>query len=206
MSLDSCAEEGSETLKLRLPPLTCRDVYVFIETVTTTQHGAVGFHLVDQRGGQDVGGVLLTCVSPAFVEPASQSVPAGRPCPAVLARAPYLIVAGDDPSQVPTKPIPPSASLELVAPITNPTAKPLKGTIAYLEHLGTSGVTFTPGTWNIGSLDAGAVFFASWPIQPGAAVASFDATVVVVSQGKDAVRLQGVIRLPRGEGRRPRTT
>jgi hypothetical protein len=54
-----------------------------------------------------------------------------------------------------------------VAPLTNPTAAPLHGVRAYLEHLGGSVAGFTPTSWNIGTLAPGQVFYATWPLQAG---------------------------------------
>lgn len=197
LALDPCARAGKPTLKLKLEPFSSVDVHVVINTATSKKPGAAGFHLVDQRRGKDVGGVFLVCVDPPFAEPAGQVVSVANPCKAILAADIYTIPPGDDPSQASrTRPIRPGDSLELVAQITNPTGRPLKDVQAYLEHLGSSNVEFTAGTWNIGTLSKGDVFYATWPIcatrwQTG----SYEASIVVVSQGAAPVRLNGKISL-----------
>ena len=197
LALDPCAEAGKPNLKLKLEPFTSIDIHVVVNTSSSIRSGVAGFHLVDRRAGKDAGGVFLACVAPPFVEPVSQDVSTRNPCPATLARALYAIRPGDDPSQpCNTRPIRASDSLELVAQITNPSSRSLKGTRVYLEHLGASNVEFTPGTWNIGSLGRGAVFYATWPIRTTAwQTGSFEASIVVVSEDLDAVRLKGTISL-----------
>lgn len=195
--LDPCAKEGKPSLKFTLEPLTSLDIHVVVNTAPPRKSGVAGFHLVDRRNGKDVGGVFLVCMDPPFVEPVSQTISTPNPCPATLAKDLYAIQSGDDPSKPSSaKPIRPGDNLELVAQITNPTSKPLKETQVYLEHLGTSNVDFTPGTWNIGVLGKGVVFYATWPIRTTAwQTGSFETSIVVVSAGLDPVRLNGKIAL-----------
>ena len=92
--------------------------------------------------------------------------------------------------------IPLEADLQLVAPITNPRSRRLEEVEVYLEHLGLSDAEFTPGTWSVGSLAAGDLFFATWPLRTsGQMTGTFDACVVVASKGKDPVRLHALIEI-----------
>lgn len=197
LALDPCAEEGKPGLKLKLEPFTSTDIHVVVKTAPSNKPGVAGFHLVDRRKGKDVGGVFLVCLDPPFVEPVGQTVSTPNPCPATLARDLYVIRSGDDPSKPSkAKPVRLGDSLELVAQITNLTGKSLKDTQVYLEHLGASDVEFTPGTWNIGTLGKGDVFYATWLIRTTAwQTGSYETSIVVVSQGQDPVRLNGKLLL-----------
>ena len=202
LALDPCAAAGKPSLKLKLEPFTSIDVHVVVSTVSTKKPGIVGFHLVDRREGKDVGGVLLVCMDPPFVEPVSQTVSTPNLCPATLATGLYAILPGDDPSNpANAKPIRSGDSLELVAQITNPTGQILKNTQVYLEHLGTSNMGFAPGTWNVGVLGKGDVFYATWPIRATTWMSGiFETAIVVVSEGMDPVRLKGKVSIsPRAE-------
>lgn len=196
LAFDPCAEEGKPSLKLKLEPFTSVDIHVVVNTAPSKKPGVAGFHLVDRRKGRDVGGVFLVCIDPQFVEPVSQTVSTPNPCPATLADL-YLIQPGDDPSKPSkAKPMRPGDSLELVAQIMNLTDKSLKDTQVYLEHLGASNVEFTSGTWNIGMLGKGEVFYATWPIRITARqTGSYETSIVVVSQGLDPTRLNGKLSL-----------
>ena len=202
IALDPCAQEGQPDLKLELEPFASIDVYVIVNIAPSKTPSVAAFHLVDRREGKDVGGVLLVCTDPPFAEPASQLVTTRNPCPAVLATGLYAIQPGDDPSKsVPVEPILAGDTVEIVAQITNPTTNPVKNTQAYLEHLGVSNAEFTPGTWNMGTLAKGDIFYATWPIRTTAWQAgSFNACLVVTSQGMDPVRLNGTIKLAPRQG------
>lgn len=193
LSLDPCAEERKVSLNLRLKPFTSVDIHVVVNTTPSKKQGIAGFHVVDRRRGKDIGGVLLVCTDPPFVEPVSRTISPPHPCAAILARDLYLIQPGDDPSKLPTaKPVQPNDSFELVAQIANPTCRPLKNAQVYLEHLGISTVGFTPGTWNIGTLAKGNVFYATWPVRVTEwQFGTCEASIVVASQGTDPVRLRG---------------
>ncbi len=195
---DPCAERGKPELKLSLDPFTSVDVHVVVTTAPSRKPGVAAYHLIDRRGGKDAGGVLLLCADPPFAEPRSQVVSSPKPCLIVLARDLYAIQPGDDPAKSAAKPILAGNSMELVAQITNPTAAALKQTRVYLEHLGGSNAEFAPGTWNVGTLARGAVFYATWSVRTFPwQFGTFNASVVVVSQGMDPVRLSGRIAITR---------
>jgi hypothetical protein len=202
ITLDPCIEEGKTDLQLKLEPFASVDVHIVVNTVPSKKPSVAAFHLVDRRQGKDMGGVLLVCTDPPFAEPRSQVVSTAKPCPAVLAKDIYAIRPGDDPSKSSrAKTILAGDTVELVAQITNPTDKSIKDAKIYLEHLGVSNAAFMPGTWNMGTLAKGDVFYATWPIRTTAwQVGSFNACLVVVSQGMDPVRLNGTFKLaPRQE-------
>jgi hypothetical protein len=203
LTLALCAEEGKPSLEVNLQPFTSVDVHVVVNTASPKKPGVAGFHLVDRRKGKDVGGVLLVCMDPPFVEPVSQMVSTPNPCPVTLAMDLYAILPGDDPSNPSNaKPIRLGSTLELVAQITNPTGELLKDTQVYLEHLGASNMEFAPGTWNVGVLGKGDVFYATWLIRATTwLIGSFETGIVVVSEDMDPVRLKGKVSIsPRKEG------
>ena len=192
---DPCATGDRTELRLGLAPQESVDVHVVIDTGVGGE-GAVAFNLVDERPHR-TGGVMLLCVEPALTESAGQLVPTARPCPVVLGGDAYAVARGADPSKPPSDGrIPLEADLELVAPITNPRSRRLEEVEVYLEHLGLSDAEFTPGTWSVGSLAAGDLFFATWPLRTsGQMTGTFDACVVVASRGKDPVRLHALIEI-----------
>jgi hypothetical protein len=195
ITLDPCAERGKRELTIKLEPFTSVDVHVLVTTAPSRRPGIAAFHLVDRRSGNDVGGVLLVCADPPFVEPASQVVSTASPCPAVLATDLYAMQSGEDPSKSSVaKPMVAGETMELVAPIVNPTGTPLREAQVYLEHLGGSNAEFTPGTWNLGTLAPNSVFYATWRVRMSPwQVGTFSASIVVMSQGTDPVRLNGRI-------------
>jgi len=197
LTLDECAKKGEPQLKLRLEPFTSVDVQVIINTTQSNKPGVAGFNLIDRRNGMEAGGVLLVCMNPPFVEPIGQTISTPNPCPAAVVRDLYVILPGDDPSEPSTvRPIQLGDTLELVAQVTNPTGQPLEETQVYLEHIGTSNIEFTPGTWNIGTLQEGDVFYATWQIRMiDLGPAFYETSIVVVSQDHDPVRLNGKISL-----------
>jgi hypothetical protein len=209
---EPCAE-GEQTLKLRLRALESVDVYVTAVTdpADPAVGGAVAFNLTDWRDGRVAGGVLLACVDPPLADPAGQVIPTARPCPVTLARDLYTVAVGADPSKPGRRTLPLGATVDLVAPLTNPRSRRLTEVTAYLEHLGGSDATFVPTAWNIGALGRGDVFFATWTVSAdGFLVGSFDVSVVVQSAGTDLTRLRAPIRVApeRDErrGARPRRT
>jgi hypothetical protein len=141
-------------LKLKLQPFSTVEVYVVVNTAPSRKSGIAAFHLVDRRKRKVVGGVFLVCTNPPFTEPGGQVVSTPNPCPAVLAADLYSIVPGSDPSKASgTAFMQVGSTMELVGQITNPIATPLKYAQVYLEHLGVSNAEFTPGTWNMGTLE-----------------------------------------------------
>lgn len=193
---DSCAKRGVEEIKLMLDPRSSTDVHVLVETAPTGKPSAVVFNLIDNRGGKDVGGAMLACVEPSLLEQPGAVILPRRPCPVTMAQGPYAVLAGGDPShRAAAASLAGVSELELVAPITNRTAKPLHDVQVYVEHIGASDTAFTPGTWSVGTLNPDDVFYATWRmhIAPGTEV--LRASIVAVSQKTDPVRLQGVIHL-----------
>lgn len=195
ITLDPCAERGKRELTLNLEPFTSVDVHVVVTTAAPGRPGIAAFHLIDRRGGKDAGGVLLVCADPPFVEPAGQVVAPANPCPAVFAADVFIVRPGEDPSKPsPAVALVAGSSMEIVAPITNPTAGPLSEARVYLEHLGGSNAEFTPGTWNMGTLKPKDVFYATWRVRTSAWQAgTFVVSIVVGSRGTDPVRLAGKV-------------
>jgi hypothetical protein len=195
ITLDPCAGRGTPELTVDLEPFSSVDVHVVVTTAPSGRPAIAAFHLIDRRGGKDAGGVLLVCADPPFVESAGQTVSTQNPCPAVLAADLHSMRPGDDPSKSSAAtPMLAGSSMEIVAPITNPTRTPLKQTQVYLEHLGGCNAEFTPGTWNLGTLAPKAIFYATWRVRTSAwQVGTFNASIVVISQGTDPVRLVGKI-------------
>jgi hypothetical protein len=200
LALDPCAESGKSNLKLKLAPYESVDVYAIVDTGPPTKPGATGFHLIDTRNGKDVGGVFLVCVDPPLADVAGQVIGTKNPCPATLATALYPVPSDDDPSKIPATPaIQPGDAADLVAAVTNRTRKTLTGVQVYLEHLGASNATFVPGLWNVGVLQRGEIFYATWRVQTSTwQSGSFRASVVVGADSFDSVRLDGdVVIAPR---------
>lgn len=201
ITLDPCASKGERDLQLRLAPFSSADVHVVITTapVDPRRGGTTAFNLVDERGGNVVGGVLLACADRVIPEGPGQVVNTPRPCPVVLAKAPYPIAIGGDPTTPPANAtFPQGQALELVAQITNPRKVRLQDVQVYLEHLGTSDASFVPATWNVGTLDPGAVFYATWSVfTSGVLTGAFRASIVVSSQSTDATRLSGELEIGR---------
>jgi hypothetical protein len=204
LTLDPCADSGKPELRLKLAPYESVDVYAVVDTGSTTKPGATGFHLIDRRNGTDVGGVFLLCVDPPLATAVGQVVAPKNPCPAELGTAVYAVTPDSDPSKAPPAPsIQPGDTVDLVAPITNPTRKPLTGVQVYLEHLGASNATFVPGLWNVGVLQRGDIFYATWRVQTSTwQNGPFRASIVVSADGFDAVRLDGDLILA---SRKPRS-
>ena len=202
LSLDPCADEGERGLKLRLDPLSSVDVHVRFDTGTTGVPGFAAVHLVDRRRGRkEAGGVTLAVVD-GLVESPGVVIDPPNPSPIQLAGDVWWVPAGSEPDDPPPGgPIPVGYEVDLVAPITNPTGGRLEEVVVYLEHLGRSQAEFSPTTWNIGGLDPGAVFLATWRIHPnGWTVGSSYASIVAVSQKTDPVRLATRVDLGERDG------
>jgi len=203
---DPCAEHGPREVTLKLAARSSADVFVVIGTAAPPRRrgGAVAFDLVDERGNRPAGGVLLACIDrPGPEAPGSVIVPK-KPCPVVLARAPYPVAPQSDPRKPAGGPtLAAGGTVELVAPLTNPRKTTLSGVRAYLEHLGVSDASFAPLTWNVGDLAPGDIFYATWPIMAGTSTGVFHASIVVTSKGADPVRLDGTLRVGRKTDDRP---
>jgi hypothetical protein len=201
IALDPCAVEGEPVLNLDLKPHCSIDVHAIINTFPASREGIAAFHLIDQRDGKLAGGVLLACIDPPPPQPPSQVVATPNPCPATLARNLHWIVPGDDPSKSPHEmPMPPGKNLEIIAQIINPSKKPLKNTRVYIEHLGGSDAELTPGTWNVGTMQPGQIFFATWKIRTNVwQSGTYMASIVVMSQETDPVRLNAKIAIGSSE-------
>lgn len=199
VTLDACATEGMPKLEIRVAANSSRDVFVVVTTAGAdpTRGGATAFHLVDERDGKVAGGVTLACVERVGPDPGGQIISPPNPCPIVLAADPYPLAPHGNPTKpAPPKTIPAGVVVELVVPLTNPQSQSVPGVQVYLEHLGTSDVSFAPATWNVGDLAPGAVFYATWAISTrGRSSGPFTASVVVASKGTDPVRLGARVRL-----------
>jgi hypothetical protein len=209
LTLDPCGTEGTKTLRLTLRPYSSVEVQAVIVTAGAVS-GVVAFHVVDERAGQPAGGVTVVCVAGGGPEPPGVVIAAANPCPVSLAAAPYPVDRGADPTQLPpTRTIAVGAEVDLVVPVINPTRGQLAGVQVYLEHLGRCDAQFAPLTWNIGAMAPKQVFYATWPLQArGWMTGPFQASVVVLSKGKDAIRLMAPFQIGkprervRGGGRR----
>lgn len=193
--LDPC-DKGKPELKLELEPLSTIQVHIVINTNTGKKAGVTGFHLVDIRQGKPVGGVLLLCAHPTYKPPKPKVVKVPNMCPAVLAKPLYTIWPGADPSKAASHAdLEAGRSLELVAQITNSKERPLHNARVYLENMGHSKVTFVPGTYSMGTLQRGNVFYATWKInadiwQEG----SFEPDLVVSADNFVPTRINGSLR------------
>jgi hypothetical protein len=198
LTLDPCGTEGTKTLRLTLRPYSSVDVQVVIVTPAAARaSGMAAFHLVDERAGYPAGGVTVACISGSGPEPAGAVVAAADPCPVTLASAPYPVDRDADPTQpLPTMTVRMGAEVDLVVPVINPTRSPLAGVQVYLEHLGRCDAQFVPITWNVGAMAPKQVFYATWPVHAaGWMTGAFEASVVVVSQRKESVRLTAPFRI-----------
>lgn len=197
LGLDPCACEGRPMYTLKLDPRSSADIQVVIETAPARNPGFAGFNLIETRGGKDTGGVFLLCTDPAYAEPAGQVVTLPNLCTAAFAKAPYLIEEGQDPgTAAAADPASASRAFDLVAPIANAGRRPLVDARAHLEHTGASGVAFSQGIWNMGTLRPGDVFLATWTVWASPAIRGpVTATIVVGSQRANPVRLQATFSL-----------
>jgi hypothetical protein len=194
ISLDPCGAEGHRTLELYLQPRSSATVTVTIVTTANPKGGTAAFELVDRRSKRIAGGVTLACVDPPLKQGPPRTIPTDNPCPVVLASNPYPVGVNANPGVRPARPsIALGAACDLVAPLTNPNRVPLADVRAYLEHLGTSGAGFTPTSWNIGTLAPGEIFYATWRAWPGQEVGTFECSIVVASQGREATRLHAPV-------------
>jgi hypothetical protein len=192
ISIDPCGAGGRRTLQVKLNPFSSATVTAVVITKPDRKGGTAAFQLVDRRGPRVAGGVTLACVSPPPRDAIANIIAAANPCPVILARPPYAIAPGADPSQRPPRPaITSGVACDLVAALTNKTRAALPNVQAYLEHLGGSDAAFTPTIWNIGTLAPKQVFYATWALRPmGSKTGAFTASMVVSSDGTDPTRLR----------------
>jgi len=193
LALDPC-DPGKRNIAVRLAAHASLDIHVTVVTADLPRRaigGSAMLNLADRRGGKVVGGVLLACIDRSAPEWPGKEVSTSTPCPAVLATTVYGVTIGADPSKRPAKKaLPIGAQFNLVAPIMNPKAQSLMGVMVYLEHLGISGATFVPASWNVGILRQGDIFYATWHVNTdNSRLGSFNASIVVASDGSDRTRL-----------------
>lgn len=202
LALDPCAREGKARLRVTLEPYASVDVYATIVTADSRPGvgGAAAFNLVDRRGGRTVGGVMLVCVDRPGAEAAGTLVKTPKPCPVTLSQNPYAVPLDGHPAKQITQTVPFTGSFTLVVPVTNPRQRTLDEVTAYLEHTGASGAAFVPAVWNIGTLNPGQIFYATWTVFSGGVTGAFSASVVVESQRADPTRL--IVPLRVGRARR----
>ncbi len=189
LTFDPCATVGRPMLKLKLAARASVDVYAIVATAAAKKPGAAGLHVIDNRGGKDVGGVFVVCVDPPLADTVGVVVPTRRPCPASLADL-YIVARGSEPDKANAVALLPGDAGALVTVIA--AGQALKGVQVYLEHLGTGNAEFVPGNWNIGSVKRGDTFIAHWALQTSAwQTGTFRASIVVVADGFDPTRVNG---------------
>jgi hypothetical protein len=169
-------------LTVTLEPYDTVTVRAIIDTLEGPRGGAAAFAVTDVRGGQVVGGATIVCANPL---PAGARPPAPDPtdpCPLVPVDDAYVIDPDGDPGVRGTPLVVPAGRpVEIVVPIANPAAVHLHEARAWLEHLGGSGVAFTPRTWTLGEMEAGAGFWPTWPVDAtGATPGRHEGSIVVV--------------------------
>lgn len=189
LARDPCADSGRPELKLKVGARDSVDVYAIVATAAAPRPGATGLHVVDRRGGKDVGGVFVVCAEPPLADVAGVVVPARRPCPASLVDL-FAVPAGDEPVPANGVAVRPGDGVDLVALVR--AAQALKGLQIYLEHLGVGNSEFNAATWNFGTVAKGQVVPARWGMQSsGWQTGVFRASVVVMADGFDPTRLDG---------------
>ena len=185
-----CKKGTQKRMAVKLGPRESVDIHVLAEVGATRADGSATFHVTDERNGRVVGGVTVVCVARSGAQHPGSVVAAPGLCPVKLARDAYVVRPDADPATPTGRSIALGTTVELVVPITNPTAAPLPGVAVYLEHLGTSDATFRPTTWNAGDLSPKETFFAAWEVNAtGAAAGAFHASVVALSPKHNPVRL-----------------
>lgn len=190
ISLDGCGNVSKKSLKLTLKPFSSIHVYVNVESSLSKKQEVAGLHLVDTRKGKITGGVLLICTSKPLIESPVTVITSPNACSAVLAKGLYGIEVGKAVTKPQFRVVPSGKEIEMVAQITNPTANPLQNTRVYLEHLGGANAEFDPGIWNIGTLNKGEIFYATWKIRSKTWLRGyFEPSIVVSSQGSEPTRI-----------------
>jgi hypothetical protein len=189
LARDPCADSGRPELKLKVGARDSVDVYAIVATAASQRPGATGMHVIDRRGGKDVGGVFVVCAEPPLADAAGVIVPARRPCPASLVEL-FAVASGAEPVPANGVAVRPGDAVDLVALVR--TGQAVKGLRIYLEHLGVGNGDFTAATWNFGTVAKGQVVPARWGMQSsGWQTGAFRASVVVVADGFDPTRLDG---------------
>lgn len=177
---------------LTLEPRASAEITIIIEIARGV--GAAAMQVVDRRAGEVVGGVTLLAVNGISEHPPAV-IEAAKPCPLVIDRESNWIPVGGEPDEEGFGPAAPSGSdIQLVIWVVNPTEIVLEEATAYLEHLGGSGATFVPTTWNLGTFEPGARFPLTWTVRgSGAKGGRWQASVVVAAAGLDPTRLAAYI-------------
>ena len=188
-----CSTAGEDQITVRLGPRESTVVYLTVMTKATRVAGVAAFNVVDERNGTPAGGVMVICADPPLADLPGSLVHSANPCPIAVATHPYPVPVGEDPSKQANTPLRPGDEVELVIPLTNPTGGVISEVTAYLEHLGSSDCTLAPGMWNVGTLEPGDVFFATWRITVGESVGDFQGSVVVSSAGTEHTRNAALI-------------
>lgn len=189
LALDPCAESGRAELKLKIAARGSIDVYAIVATAASSRPAATGFHVIDHRGGKDVGGVFVVCAEPPLADTVAVVVPTRRPCPAALVDL-FAVAPGDEPLPANAIAVKPGNAVDLVALVR--AGQALKDTQIYLEHLGACNASFTAATWNLGDLPKGTVVPVRWSLQTsGWQTGVFRASLVAVAAGFDPTRLDG---------------
>ena len=188
---DPCARAGEPRTSLQLPPFTSVDMHIIVDTAGAASPAATGLQLIDHRQGKDVGGVLVVVCEPPIAEPPPQHVPALRPCPVSLRGHVYAVPIGKNPADLSLSvPLEPFVEVDLVAMVVNGSNRDLSGAHVYLEHLGTSGSTFMPGTWTIGRMARGDLFYATWRVTPAPGQGTkTTGSLVAIADGCEPTRL-----------------
>jgi hypothetical protein len=189
LALDPCAESGRAELKLRIGARDSVDVYAIVTTAASSRPAATGFHVIDRRGGKDVGGVFVVCAEPTLADTVASVVPARRPCPAELVDL-FAVAPGAEPLPTNAVAVAPGDAVDLVALVR--AGQALKDMQIYLEHLGAGNAEFTAATWNLGHIPKGTVVPARWALQTsGWQTGVFRASLVAMAGGFDPTRLGG---------------
>ena len=189
LALDPCAESGRAELKLKVAARDSVDVYAIVATAASSRPAATGFHVIDRRGGKDVGGVFVVCAEPPLADTVAAVVPTRRPCPATLVDL-FAVAPGAEPLPANAVAVKPGDLVDLVALVR--ADQVLKDMQIYLEHLGAGNASFTAATWNLGDLPKGTVVPARWALQTSAwQTGVFRASLVAVAAGFDPTRIDG---------------
>ena len=138
---------------------------------------------------------MFVCVDGPTTASPGRFLATKKPCPVTLAKNPYGVPLDGHPLKAIIKTLPLAQTFTLVVPITNPRATTVQEVTVYLEHLGRTGATFAPGTWNVGALDSGQIFYATWTVTSGSTPGNFEASVVVESRNADPTRLMAPVRM-----------
>jgi hypothetical protein len=207
LTVDLCSQEDAyePTIEVTLPRFsdrTVRAVVVSAEPGDGSRRVAT-FNVTDEREGEVVGGVGIICASPDYPSDLPSAPPPENPCPLALAAELTSVEAGADPSASPTVAagvVEGSRPQDLVALVENKGRKKLSDTVLYLEHVGTSGVTYVPNASHIGEVEPGGQFWATWRIDPRRTGSGrYEASLVAWSKGYDSVRIHADYKVVRSD-------